>query len=304
MNKKIIITVSVILILSAIAFGIFTYTENSNAKAKKIQNEKLTAAIATGNLEQVKDLVSDKHTSLAANKDGVTPLDLAIMNQDYKIASVLLEHGADVSPHSDNPLFVTLVFSVGNPNDKEAIQEAYDMFLTAIKKHKDKLTNKNSMGNTALHIAALRGLSPITELLMKEGLDPSEPNAAGETPVYIASQEGHIEIITQLKEKDPELLKTKDSKGNTIITAAVINMRDELLNFLIKEVPDLINEPNHDGKTALMYASEYGGTEMVQSLLNAGADPSIKDKENKTAVLLAKEWKHKEIIKLLNKKTR
>ena len=301
MNKKIILTVSVILILSAIAFGIFSYSENSNAKAKKIQEEKLIEAIATGNLEQVKDLVSDKHTSLAANKDGITPLDLAIMNQDYKIASVLLEHGADVSPHSDNSLFVTLVFSVGNPNDQEALQEAYDMFHTAIKKHKDKLANKNSMGNTALHIAALRGLSSITELLMKEGLDPSQPNAAGETPVYIASQEGHAEIITLLKKKNPELLKTKDLKGNTIITAAVINMRDELLDFLIKEVPDLINEQNHDGKTALMYASEYGGTEMVKSLLNAGADSSIKDKEKKTAVLLAKEWEHKEIIKLLNK---
>ena len=289
------------LILSAIALGIFSYSENSNAKAKKIHEEKLTAAIATGNLEQVKDLVSDKHTSLAANKDGVTPLDLAIMNQDYKIASVLLEHGAAVSPHSDNPLFVTLVFSVGNPNDKEALQEAYDMFLSANKKHKDKLANKNSMGNTALHIAALRGVSSITELVMKEGLDPSQPNAAGETPIYIASQEGHAEIITLLKEKNPELLKTKDLKGNNIITAAVINMRDELLDVLIKEVPNLINEQNHDGKTALMYASEYGGTEMVKSLLNAGADPSIKDKENKTAVLLAKEWKHKEIIKLLNK---
>ena len=125
MKKKIVLSVSAILIIIAIALGIVGYTEKSNAKTKQENEEKLTEAIAIGDLKQVKELAADKHTSLEANKEGVTPLDLAIMNQDYKIASVLLEHGADIAPQSDNPLFVTLVFSIGNPDDDEAYEEAY-----------------------------------------------------------------------------------------------------------------------------------------------------------------------------------
>lgn len=301
MKKKIILSVSAILILIAIAIGIVGFTEKSNAKMKQENEEKLTEAIATGDFKQVKDLVADKHTSLEANKEGVTPLDLAIMNQDYKIAGILLERGADISPHSDNPLFVTLVFSIGDPDNEAAYKEAYNMFLTAIKNHKDKLDDTNGRGNTALHIAALRGVAEIADLFMKDGLDPSQPNNEGETPAYIASQEGHLEIITLLEEKDPELLRVQDQKGNTVITAAVINMRDELLDVLLEKSPELINEQNNEGKTALIYASEYGETDLVKMLLKAGADSSIKDNENKTAAIWAKEWNHTEIVNLVEK---
>ncbi len=299
MKKKIVLSGVTFLIIFAIVLGIFTYTEKSNAKAKKENEAKLIEAIATGEIKQVKELVSDKNTSLAANKQGVTPLDLAIMNQDYKIASVLLEHGADISSNSNNPLFVTLVFSIGDPDNQESYKEARDMFLAAIKNHKDKLDDTNGRGNTALHIAALRGVADVVALLMAEGLDPSHPNSEGETPVYIASQEGHTEVITQLAEHDPELLKVKDHGGNTIITAAVINMRAELLDMLLGKVPGIINEQNNEGKTALIYASEYGEIELVKKLLKAGADPSIKDQENKSAAMWAKEWGHTEIVNLL-----
>ncbi len=299
MKKKIVLSGVTFLIIFAIVLGIFTYTEKSNAKAKKENEAKLIEAIATGEIKQVKELVSDKNTSLAANKQGVTPLDLAIMNQDYKIASVLLEHGADISSNSNNPLFVTLVFSIGDPDNQESYKEARDMFLAAIKNHKDKLDDTNGRGNTALHIAALRGVADVVALLMAEGLDPSQPNSEGETPVYIASQEGHTEVITQLAEHDPELLKVKDHGGNTIITAAVINMRAELLDMLFEKVPGIINEQNNEGKTALIYASEYGEIELVKKLLKAGADPSIKDQENKSAAMWAKEWDHTEIVNLL-----
>ena len=301
MNKRIIVSVFAILILSAIALGIFSYTEKSNAKAKKENEEKLAEAIAARDIEQVKFLVSDKHTSFTANKDGFTPLDLAIMNQEYEIASILLEHGATISSQSDNPLFVNLILSFGSPDDEKAYNEAYDMVLTALKKHKDKLNDMNSRGNTALHIAALRGLTGITELLMKEGLDPGQPNNEGETPAYIAAQEGHTEVITLLAEKNPDLLKVKDQRGNTMITAAVINMRVELLGLLVEKLPESLNEQNSEGKTALMYASEYGEIDGVKLLLKAGADSSLKDKENKTAEALAKEWEHTEIVNLLNK---
>ena len=300
-KKKLILSISAITVLSAMTLSIFSYTEKSNAKATKENELKLTEAIANRDIELVGKLVSDKQTSLGVNKNGVTPLDLAIMNQDYKIASILLERGANISSQSDNPLFVTLMFSLGVQNDEQSYKEAINMVYTALAEHKDKLKDTNSRGNTAIHIAALLGLTDMVDLLMKEGLDPEQPNNDGETPAHIASQEGHTKVIELLEKRNPELLKVKDESGNTLITAAAINLRGELLKELMEKIPQLINEQNNEGKTALMYASEYGATDLVQTLLEAGADSLIKDKEQKTAAILAKEWNHAEIVKLLNK---
>ena len=54
-----------------------------------------------------------------------------------------------------------------------------------------------------------------------------------------------------------------------------------------------INAKNKDGKTALMLAVWRGGNaECVKALLAAGADVSAKDKDGKTALILANESKY------------
>ncbi len=58
------------------------------------------------------------------------------------------------------------------------------------------------------------------------------------------------------------------------------------------------------GRTALHLASSYGKIEVVQYLVNAGADATIKDKDGKTAKDQACEWSNKqhkeEIQRILN----
>lgn len=52
------------------------------------------------------------------------------------------------------------------------------------------------------------------------------------------------------------------------------------------------------GKTALMYATKYGHLEMVQALIEKGADPSAMYK-SRTAIDYAKKYKQQEILDYL-----
>ena len=56
---------------------------------------------------------------------------------------------------------------------------------------------------------------------------------------------------------------------------------------------------NDYGETALYYAALWGKIQVVEALLNAGADKAVKDKWGKTALDKAQEKNHTAIVKLL-----
>ena len=61
------------------------------------------------------------------------------------------------------------------------------------------------------------------------------------------------------------------------------------------------NAKIEDGKTALIYASEEGQTEVVKVLLSAGAEVNVENEDGKTALILASENGHTEVVILLEK---
>lgn len=61
-----------------------------------------------------------------------------------------------------------------------------------------------------------------------------------------------------------------------------------MVDLLISHNAD-VNTKNGKGKTCLHYAVHMKRTDLISSLLAAGADPSIQDFENKTPLDVAKE---------------
>lgn len=70
------------------------------------------------------------------------------------------------------------------------------------------------------------------------------------------------------------------------------------LEKLAAEVKDL-NESFDEGRTALIEAAATGQLDLVKILLEAGADPSLKDGEHETALLKAAANAHLEVVHLL-----
>ena len=173
------------------------------------------------------------------------------------------------------------------------------MFKMALKKAEAELKEKDEQGNTALHIVSLKGDEELVRLFIKYGANPEIKNKAGKTPLMIAVQEGNAKASQALIESDIELTKIQDQEKNTLLALAVIGGRTDIVKLLTRTGAIQINSKNELGKTALMYASEFGEEEQVQLLLDAKADKALKSNDGMTAYDYAKEWNHKGVMKRL-----
>ncbi|HOT74841.1 MAG TPA: ankyrin repeat domain-containing protein [Candidatus Wallbacteria bacterium] len=72
----------------------------------------------------------------------------------------------------------------------------------------------------------------------------------------------------------------------------------DLIKYLIKNKAD-VNACGNDGKTPLMYAVEANDTESVKLLIDSGADISLRQKNGKCALDIARKLKYNKIIKIL-----
>jgi ankyrin repeat protein len=64
------------------------------------------------------------------------------------------------------------------------------------------ISYKNSFDDNLLHYAAKGGQAKMTLYLLLKGLDPQSMNKFMETPIFLAAEAGHIEVVNILA-KDP-----------------------------------------------------------------------------------------------------
>ena len=117
-----------------------------------------------------------------------------------------------------------------------------------------------------LHKAALNGnLACVRMFLEQQGADKDKGDSRdGDTPLRMASINGHLHVVQYLVELHASLDKA-----------------------------------NNDGYTPLSVAVYFGHLDVVRYLLEQGADRDLADKEGWTPLHLASRWGHLEIAILL-----
>jgi ankyrin repeat protein len=125
----------------------------------------------------------------------------------------------------------------------------------------DTLKATNEMGFDPLMIACYRGETKCAQFLVNEGA-----NVNGISP-----------------------------EGNALLAAAYQN-NTKLTIFLLNNKAEL-NRQGPDGNTALMYAVMNQNMKMVQALIKANADLTVKNKDGQTAHSLALSLSNPEIQK-------
>jgi len=76
---------------------------------------------------------------------------------------------------------------------------------------------------------------------------------------------------------------------------------NKIFDALIKQKAEL--NKICDDKSALMSAAKYGMLDMAKALVNAGADPTLQNREHKTALDYAKKYDKKELTDFLSSLT-
>lgn len=161
--------------------------------------------------------------------------------------------------------------------------------------------------------AIARDDAPAVSSLLQRGFDPNTPNPAGEhglmlalrspapkviavllawpktnvevrnrqdeSPLMIASIKGMTEIVSQLLDKEADVNKP----GWTPLHYAATAGHLQIMNLLL-EHHAYIDAASPNGSTPLMMAAMYGTPSAVKLLLEAGADPLLKNDLGLTAI--------------------
>ncbi|KAG5818949.1 hypothetical protein H9Q74_000241 [Fusarium xylarioides] len=263
---------------------------------------------------------------------GDTPLVLASLHLDtdweggYALLNLLLSFGSD--PNVPDARGNTALFVAAELGHYKALKSLLD--------NRADPKIKNDRGSTALHRCSQSGYVECIEELLKHGAlinaakRPKDDQLSGITPlliavaqsekaavdkllehgaeigrsVHVAAMTGEAEIAETLFQKldDPNVY---DGEFGTPLHAAVACSNDEMVKFILALRGIDVNITGPAGRTALgIAASITEGEDIVKYLVDAQADPNIRDHEGKTPLDHAIIEEETEIVKYLCDHTR
>ena len=155
---------------------------------------------------------------------------------------------------------------------------------------------------TPLHIAVCLGLVPLVE---KTLLDFTKGTNSNWSPLHLAARfiSGAYKIL--IAKGEPSLLTGADKNGNTPLHEAAISGHSPMLNALVKKFTqdtaysNEINKKNHSGNTPLHLAFQFDHTEIVELLVKNGADTTIKNNAQITALELGAKFERGDSLDIL-----
>lgn len=189
---------------------------------------------------------------------------------------------------------------------------------------------RDPLGNTALILATNAGYDEITGMLMAAGVSPD---------FYEAASIGRTDIVVRYLDDEAALLDSYSPEGFTALALAAHFGQIETLELLISRRADLNSVSKHEmrvtplhaalfgrrveaarvlieagadvrprragtgwpraGWTALHYCAGFGFVQLVQALIDCGADVNALDDENHTPVGVAIEAGQSDTVKIL-----
>ena len=252
-------------------------------------------ASASGSLDVAQLLLDHSANVHMQDKSGNTPLHFAASGGHLKVARMLLELNAEVNSLNDKrstPLHLAL------SGWWEAHLDVTQLLLgygADVHIHDDN-------GNTPLHFAASGGFLGIAQILLERDAEVDFRDNHGCTPLHHASAFGTPDVVRLLLDHNADA-RVRDSDGDTPLHCASFGGLLEVTRILLGLNVE-VNSQNEKGSTPLHLASkggqEGGNSDIVQLLLDHGADAQVRDHNGKIATQVARGPKQQKIKQLLS----
>ncbi|MDN5726646.1 MAG: ankyrin repeat domain-containing protein, partial [Propionibacteriales bacterium] len=165
------------------------------------------------------------------------------------------------------------------------------------------LEARNDRRQTPLLVAAAADKVDVARLLVHLGADPDALDDRHDTPWLVTGVTGSVAMLEVLLPARPDLTITNRFGGLSPIPAAERGHVAYIKRVVRTDVD--LDHVNDLGWTALLEAVVLGDgskpyQEIVQTLVDAGVDTSITDKQGRTALDLARKAGQTEIVRILD----
>lgn len=187
-----------------------------------------------------------------------TALYTAILRGNYAMAQLLIDNGANVNYTNRercSPLYLAASFN-------------YVHIASLLVEHGADKHFPNNRGETALHVAARNNCMAMVRYLLSIESDPIDANAQcayqKTTPLVGAVSVGNHAMV--------DLLLHRGADINHVFSYSCTSGYNDVLT---------------PGYTLLMLAASRGSVEMVEHLLQEGADPNLVNQAGETAITMA-----------------
>lgn len=274
-------------------------------------------AASRGNVEVMQYLLSKGAKMNVQDSHGSTPLTFAAQagQQNTKVYDLLVQHGANLKADVTSEGANVLLLAVGNDPELKLTEYFQSKGLN--------IKSKDAAGNSAFDYAARSGNMEVMRKLLAKGVTfsgnamlmaaqggrrggntlqvfqyldsvgvkPTVISKNGENALHaIVRRAGQTDVINYFLSKGVNVNQVND-EGNTVFATAAAFNRDTATIALLKPLTKNINQANTAGATALALAVRGNSPEVVQYLLNNGANVNIADaKGNNLAYYLIESY--------------
>ena len=235
---------------------------------------------------------------------GDTALFLACKSGDLKTIKILIQAGADpnifcanaepeferdgcrgVAPSDEErPRFTPLHILCREGVRTENPNLEPSNCVTALIQAGADIHLKSPDGSTALHYAC-NSRANLIKPLIEAGADPTAENDAGETPLHSKGNNDDDALPLLLASKTADINKKRSKDGKTPLLCRFedsIKVSEKIMKFL--EYKPNVNATDFQGNGPLHLALRMSGlkSDVVDTLLSAGADPNLRNRAGNT----------------------
>uniref|UniRef100_A0A665TV11 Ankyrin repeat and SOCS box containing 14b n=1 Tax=Echeneis naucrates TaxID=173247 RepID=A0A665TV11_ECHNA len=185
---------------------------------------------------------------------GETPLFLAVVHGLRENATFLLQNGCNPdlqNDEQDSPLVAAIL------NDQ------YDM-ATLLLRYNAKVDQKGPLNRTALHECSFLGLENFVHLFLESGADPNACDIKKKTPLALAAQNGHFNVVEVLLQKGAHVWA--ESESGTILFDAAASGNPDIISLLLDHGADP-NLPLHSGHLPIHRVAYHGHRLALEHLI-------------------------------------
>jgi ankyrin repeat protein len=236
----------------------------------------LVFAARQGDIQSTQALLEHGADVNGQTEGGWSALLTAVQNRNYKLAMFLLEHGADPKIQNKggwSPLYLATDnrnIEGGDYPTRKPDMDHFEIIKLLIERGADVNARMHSStetrtifthqwlyeeGATPFLRAAQSSDVTLMNLLLEHGADPKLTTDDGTTPLMVASGIGWVEGVTY------EWSRAANVQAVTMLLELGVD----------------VNARNAEGRTALMGAAHKGRNDVVQLLVDRGADLGIHD---------------------------